>query len=131
MDVNIYFENINEKFKFWSESHFVRIALFNIIMVLLLLLRSAGYFEPYFLLSINLIIFIGMLLGVVLLNANSKAMFIISLVFWILTACLRIAAINVWAERSALYSYQALVIGVVLLIFENKQFNFLSKIIKK
>lgn len=131
INISAYLENINEKFRSWSESHYFKIALFNVILVLLLLLRSAGYFEPYFLLTINLIIFISMLLSIVLLSANSKSMFIISLIFWIFTWFLRITQIEVWAERAALYSYQALVIGMVLLIFENKQLNFLTKILKK
>lgn len=124
----MYLTNLNNNFKFWTESHYFKIALFNIILILLLLLRSAGYFEPYFLLSINTIVFISMLLSIILLDSNSKSMFITAGIFWLITAIFRVAEINVWAERAALYSYQALVIGILLMILENKSFNFLRKI---
>lgn len=127
MDPDKFFQSANDSFKFWAEAHYFKIALFNIILIFLLLLRSAGYFEPYFLLSINLITFVSMVLSIFLLNSNSRSMFAISLLFWALALFLRVEQIGVWAERSALYSYQALFIGIVLLIYETSDLSLIEK----
>ena len=104
----------------------MQISVFNLVIILLFLLRSAGYFDPYFLISVNLIVTVALILAIPLLGANSRTMFVASLVFWLFVGFLRVLNLDVWAERTAVYTYEALVIGVVLLIYEeikNKNFH--------
>lgn len=110
---------LNLRLNKWSLSHFVGIAVFNIIMILLFLLYSAGYFKPFLPISINLIVVIGLILSILLLEVKSRAMFIICLFFWLFAAFLKIVKIDVWAERTTIYVYQSLVLGIVLTIVEN------------
>lgn len=110
---------LNLRLNKWSLSHFVGIAVFNIIMILLFLLYSAGYFKPFLPISINLIVIIGLILSTLLLEVKSRAMFIICLFFWLFAAFLKIVKIDVWAERTTIYVYQSLVLGIVLTIVEN------------
>lgn len=130
MDTEKYLQLLDNNFKLWVQSHYFKIALFNIILILLVLLRSAGYFEPLFPLSINLIVFFSLILAILLLSAGSKSMFIVSLIFWLIATLFKIVNINVWAERAALYSYQALVIGMALVILKDKNLN-LFKLFRK
>lgn len=118
--------NINNKIKLfnlrlnkWSLSHHIGIAVFNIIMIISFLLYSAGYFKPFLPISINLIVIIGLVLSTLLLEVKSRAMFIICLFFWLFAAFLKIVKIDVWAERTTIYVYQSLVLGIILTIVEN------------
>lgn len=104
--------------KDWLEVRYQKIAIFNIVLVMLVLLRSAGYFEPFFIISINFIVFFSLILSVILLSLDSKFMFFMALMFWIFAAFIKISGIDIWAERAAIYAYQALVIGALLFIFE-------------
>lgn len=113
-----YYKESLGKLSLWAQSKVFGLFVFNLLVMLLIVLRSAGYFTPYFPLTINLIVFLSLILAIILLNMRSSALFIIALVFWIITAVLRIQGIEVWAERAALYTFQALVVGVVLLVIE-------------
>lgn len=108
-----------EKLQNWVEVHYFQLALSNVILVILLLLRSAGYFEPYFGITINFIFVVALILSIFILGTRSRGAFTIALVFWLFAAFLKLAKIDVWAERNAIYSFQALVVGVVLLVWEN------------
>lgn len=103
----------------WSRKKFLAISIFNFVVIVLFLLRSAGYFEPYFLISVNFIVVIGLLLSILLLGSKSKEMFIVSLLFWLFAGLLRVLNIETWAERTAIYMFEALLIGVILLIKES------------
>lgn len=107
------------KLQSWVELHYFQLALFNIVLVVLLLLRSAGYFEPFFGITINSIFLIALVLSIFLLGTRSRGAFAVALVFWLFAAVLKLVKIDVWAERNAIYSFQALVVGVVLLIWES------------
>lgn len=107
--------------KKWAKEHFLGLFLFNIITIILLLLRSAGYFDPFLPLTINFIALISFILAIFLLGARSQALFFIALIFWFFAALLRILQIDIWAERTVIYSFQALVIGIVILFFDNKK----------
>ncbi|MDO8503207.1 MAG: hypothetical protein Q7S60_00805 [bacterium] len=107
------------KIKSWVELHYFQLAVFNIVLMVLLLLRSAGYFEPYFGITINSIFLIALILSVFLLGTQSRGAFAVALAFWLFAAVLKLVRIDTWAERTAIYSFQALVIGVVLLIWES------------
>ncbi len=95
-----------------------RIFFFNLILMILVLLYSAGYFAPYFPITINIIFFISLVLSIFLFKANSQVIFLIAITFLLFGMCLRFLGINIWAERTLIYTYQALCIGVVLVIFE-------------
>lgn len=114
------FQNVwRERLRNWVELHYFQLALFNVVLVILLLLRSAGYFEPFFGITINSIFLIALILSIFILGTRSRAAFAVALIFWLFAAVLKLAKIDVWAERNAIYSFQGLVIGVLLLIWEN------------
>ena len=113
----------------WILEHYLQLAIFNGVLVLLVLLRSAGYFEPYLPITINLIYIVSLILSIFLLGMKSKGAYILALGFWFSAAVLRIINIEVWAERAAVYSYEALVVGFLLMFFP--RFNFLKDFINK
>ena len=95
-----------------------RWVLFNITLMSAFLLRSAGYLSPYLLISVNMIVILALILSVFLLKANYKTMFITALFFWIFAGLLATLKINVWAERTTVYVFESLVLGVILLTWE-------------
>lgn len=103
----------------WVEKHYLQIGLFNIGVIMLLLLKSAGYFEPYFQITINFIVFFCLTVSIFLLDLKSKGFFIITLFFLIFGAFLRVLSVNNWAERTIFYGFQSLIFGVVMIIWEN------------
>ncbi len=102
----------------WAQNKIFGLFVFNLLIMLLIVLRSAGYFEPFFLITINFIVFVSLVLAIFLLNIRSSMLFIIALVFWILTALLRVINIEVWAQRAAIYTFQSLIVGLVLFVIE-------------
>lgn len=113
-----FIEDLNNKSSVWGHSHYVRLAIFNTLIVLLVLLRIAGYFHPFFVITVNAVVMVALIAAVLLLGARSKVLFLIALLTWLFAAFLRIVKIEVWAERTAVYTFQALVIGTILLIYE-------------
>lgn len=109
---------MNKHFKNWAQEHLLGLFIFNSILMLLVLLHNAGYFHPFFLISVNFIAISGLVLSVFLLGANSRAMFLTTLVFWLLAGFFKITFVDIWAERSALYAFNAFVIGVVIFFLE-------------
>lgn len=107
------------RFKSWSQENLTGVFLFNITLMVLILLHAAGYFEPYLPITINIIVFTALILTVILFNARSGVIFFAGLLFWIFAGLLRVLYIDVWAERTAIYAYQALMLGVLVLIIEN------------
>ena len=95
------------------------IFIYILILMLLLLLNTAGYFHPFFALSINLIFLTSMILSVLLLGASSRTLFVISLIFWVLAGFFKVFHIDIWAERTAIYTFEALLIGVMLIFVED------------
>ncbi|HWA52003.1 MAG TPA: hypothetical protein VG895_03055 [Patescibacteria group bacterium] len=112
-------DRISIIFKEWINKNNYRLAVFNILIVSLFLLRSAGYFQPYFPISVNFIVVVGLILSTFLLGVKSVTTFLITLFFWIFAALLQILRIDVWAERTGIYAYESLVFGVLLFIFES------------
>ena len=107
-----------EVFRDWVKEHYFQLSIFNMILVMLLLLRSAGYFEPYLALSVNLIVFIALIGMVTLFKARVKTLIIVTIFFWVFAAVLKILGVDIWAERTAIYAFEALLITVLLLIIE-------------
>lgn len=117
--INRYKQSIEVRFSDWAKSKLVGIFVFNLLMMILLLLKSAGYFDPYLPLTINMVYMAAMILAVCLLGANSRVIFLLAMFFWVMASWFGVWKINIWAERSAIYTYQALVFGVILLIIES------------
>ena len=103
----------------WSSKRYLNLVIFNLTIMLLVLLRSAGYFEPYFLITVNVIVMAALFLSILLLGARVRFIFLLALIFWVFSAFLRVIDVNIWAERSAIYTYQALVIGIILLVIKS------------
>lgn len=113
----IYSQN-TDRLKRWAAERVFGLFIFNIIVMLLILLYTAGYFAPFFPLTINSIFFISLILAIILLGVKSKVLFITALSFWLFATFLKTIKIDVWAERTAIYSYQSLIVGLVLTIIE-------------
>jgi len=110
---------IIEKTSKWADEHYYAIAIFNLVVIFLFLLHSVGYFHPFFPITINFIVLAMFALAVVLLRVRSSVFFVIAIFFWVVSAFFKYFQINVWAERSGIYVFEALVIGVILLLWEN------------
>ena len=110
--------NLNDQLQNWAQEEVLGIFIFTIVLVLLLLLYSAGYFAPYIPLTINLIVVMAIILSIILLQLNSKFIFSTAIFFWVLTILFMIFNIDVWAERAAIYSFETLIIGIILLVIE-------------
>lgn len=111
----------------WTQNHLVGLFVFNILVILLLLLRSGGYFSPYYSITINAVVFMSLLATAFLIGARSKTFFIIGLILWLFAAFLRLSGIEVWAERTAVYVYQTLILGTALFLVENINSNVFKK----
>ena len=102
----------------WARNNVAGIFLFNLILLILALLRFAGYFNPYLPININLIYLTSLVLSIFLLKANSRAIFVVGFLFWIFAGFLKVVQVEVWAERTVEYVFQALVLGTLFLIYE-------------
>lgn len=124
---NRLYDQFNQDVQRWVNKHLPGLFIFTLLIVALVLLRSVGYFAPFLPISINSIFFIAFVLSIFLLGARSKAFFLIAFLFWVFAAFLRILNINVWAERTAIYTFQALVLGITLFLFENIVSNLFKR----
>ncbi len=102
----------------WVSSHHLNLIIYNLLITLIFLLRSAGYFSPYLPISVNTIIVFSLIISIFLLRANYKTMFVIAMFFWSFAGFLGVLKVNVWAERTAIYVFESLVLGVILLTWE-------------
>lgn len=100
----------------WSQKRILNLFIFNVVLTMLLLLRSAGYFDPYLPLTINLIVLLCLVMSVFLLGLRYKALFIITLLLWLFAAFLKIVGVHIWAERAAIYSFEAFTIAFILFL---------------
>lgn len=92
--------------------------IFTLFIVFLFLLRSAGYFQPYFPISVNFIIMIAIILGFFILRLKSRIIFLITLIFWIFAGLLKLVHIDIWSERTGIYVYESFFLAVLFSIFE-------------
>jgi hypothetical protein len=111
--------------KSWATKYIVGLFIFNILIAILLLLHSAGYFYPFFTITINLIVLFCLISSIFLLGVRDKVLFLFSFIFWIFAASLKILYIDIWAERTTVYAFESLVVGILILIVEN--FNLKDK----
>lgn len=110
---------IKEKIANWTKRKYLNLAIFNALLLMLVLLRSAGYFSPYLTISINLIVFLSLVTSVFILGARSSMVFLIAFLFWVFAALLKVLNVDVWAERTVVYVFEAVLVGFVLLLVEN------------
>lgn len=103
----------------WAKKRYLGLFAFNIILLILTLLHTARYFDPIYEISINFVLSVAMIMAVAFLGARSRVMFVISIFFLIVAACFQAIRVNIWAERSGIYAFDAMVLGVLLLVFEN------------
>src|SRR5258708_4870833 len=80
------------KIQKWGIRNFFGLTILNIVLMILILLHSAGYFSPYLPLSINLIVLAAIIFMSLLLETNRKALFLISLIFLSFPGLLKILA---------------------------------------
>jgi hypothetical protein len=106
---------------------FLELSIFNVVLMSLVLLRSAGYFQPYFPLSVNLIFLVSLLISMPLFKAKSTHFFLVALIFWIFACVLYLLHISIWAERTAVYTYQSFVIGLASLVYERIKYRYMKQ----
>lgn len=111
--------NFRKKVSAWTSSHYINLAIFNSLTVILVLLHSAKYFDPFWVISINTVIFILLVVSVLLLGTGSRTLFLIAASFLIFAGFMKMLGIGVWAERVAIYMFQAFLLGVLLLFIED------------
>lgn len=111
--------NFIQLLRSWSQGNLLGIFIFNMCLMILVLLHEAGYFNPYFPITINMIVFLCLVLAVFLFRARSNMVFLTGLIFWFFTTVFRLLYVDVWAERTAIYAYEALMLGTFILIIEN------------
>lgn len=111
-------KKVLDDINYWAHERVMGLFVFNFVLMILVLLYNAGYFAPFYAITINLIIFIALVLAVVLLKVGSGVIIIASLLFWALAALFRMAEVGVWAERTAVYTYQSFIVGLLTYVYE-------------
>lgn len=97
------------------------ISIFNLFLLILLFLRSAGYFEPYFPISINFVVLVSAILAILIFNLNSRIIFILLIISLIFAVFLKLVRVDIWAERTMVYSFQFFILGTILFMWENRK----------
>jgi hypothetical protein len=62
--------------------------------------------------------FTALIISVPIFKTSNKFFFLVTLIFWLFAGLLKVLKIEVWAERTAIYAFQALFVGVILFILE-------------
>ncbi|MDO8638504.1 MAG: hypothetical protein Q7R43_02935 [Candidatus Daviesbacteria bacterium] len=106
-------------FQEWAQKRVAGLFVLNLILMLLVIMSVAGYFAPFFPLTINLIVLVGVVLSIFLIGMNRKTLYMFVLFFWLLAAILKTLNINIWAERSAVYAFEIFIVAFFLQIIEN------------
>lgn len=110
---------IDFNFKKYVKTHQFELFLYNIFIMFLVLMHSLGYFDPYFLISANIVVNLSILLAALILHIKSNLVFFLSVFFLLVSMFFKLLEIDVWSERVSMYAYEALLIGVALLLWEN------------
>lgn len=113
-----FMKNTYKRVDKWASHHHLNLIIYNLLITLMFLLRSAGYFNPYLPISVNLIMIFALVSPIFLFRANFKTIFVATTFFWMFTGFLGILKVNIWAERTAIYVFESLVLGVILLAWE-------------
>ncbi len=113
------YRSFDKKGKTWATDNIAHLAIYNIIIIVLVLLNSAGYFHPFFPITINIISLAAISGAVVLLGARTGVMFALSLGFLVLAGFMLLVDVRVWADRTMIYMFQSFVLGILLLFWED------------
>ena len=114
--------------------HQLNFFIYNLLIMFLILVHSLGYFHPYFEISANVIIVPAIILGIILIGIRSRHIFFLSTFFWVVAWSFQSLNIEVWAERVSIYTFESLVIGSVMLVYEEsgeKTLEFLKALFLK
>ena len=114
-----YFAELKENLSIWISGHYINLAIFNSFVVILVLLHSAKYFDPFWTITVNVVIFLSLIASILLLGASSEAMFLVSLLFFLFAGFMKAVGISVWAERIAVYMFESFLLGFLLLFIES------------
>lgn len=114
-----YFLKTRRDINRWAVTHPFGIFLFGVISSLLVLLKSTGYFYPFYQLTVNSIVLISIIISVPLLGIKSRTVFITGILFLIIACIFKIYGVDIWAERTSFYVFELLLIGTILLVFED------------
>lgn len=112
MAKNVY-RVITDSFTTWSKKNTASLLWLNLMVMVLLLLKSAGYFAPFFLVSVNHIYVLMLLYSIIFLKIRSRELTVLALIFLVISAVLTVFHMDVWAVRSAWYMYQAFLIALI------------------
>lgn len=116
---NRYFIELKKNLSFWVSKHYVNLAVFNVLIVILVLLHSAKYFDPFWTITVNVVVFVSLVASILLLGAGSRVMFLISLLFLLFAGFMKVVGIVVWAERITVYMFESFLLGFLLLFIES------------
>ncbi len=116
---NRYLTELKKNLSLWISKRYVNLAVFNGLVVILVLLRSAEYFDPFWRITVNVVIFVSLVASILLLGVGSRAMFSISLLFFLFAGFMKIIKISVWAERITVYMFESFLLGFLLLFIES------------
>lgn len=116
---NRYSTELKKNLSAWITKRYVNLAIFNSLVVILVLLHSAKYFDPFWTITVNVVIFISLIASVLLLGVGSRTMFLISLLFLLFAGFMKVVGISVWAERIAVYMLESFLLGFLLLFTES------------
>ena len=103
----------------WAKNKILGIFVFNLVLAIMVLLRAGNYFNPIFSISINVIALTTIIMAIVLLGAGNRAVFSISAVFLVIAGLFQVFKIEIWSERSGIYFFEALVLGIIHLFFDS------------
>jgi len=112
------YSTVQKSVSSWASRNHFRLILFNMIVIMLFLLHSVGYFAPFFPITINFIVLLCLIVSILIFRSGSKFFFSISILFWILATIFRFLQVDAWVERTTIYVFQSLIIGLVLLLTE-------------
>lgn len=108
--------DIDRRITKWTQQKGYRLFIYQIILLLLVLMHSLGYFDPFFEITAHFIILTAIILSVFLLQMQSIQIYFVAFVFWIITCFFQLMSIEVWAERTSMYAFESLCIATVSLL---------------
>lgn len=97
------------------------------VLMLLVVLHSLGYFHPFFTISAHFIINVALILSVLLLGARSIHIALFAATFWLGASFFQASGVTVWAERMSMYAYETFLLCILLYIVEMYFFSRTNK----
>lgn len=111
----------------WSKKNIARIFIYQMVLMLLVVLHSLGYFHPFFTISAHFIINVALILSVLLLRTRSIHIAFFAATFWLGASFFQASRVTVWAERMSMYAYETFLLCVFLYILETYFFSRTTK----